>query len=162
MASHLPNQAIFAMCVKSMNETLGPGEFVLSALVSGVYPSTQIFKEPRDPSPTLHERAKFTNMIRLETNKQMVTLRVSRAFQHNVPPATDIIHHVGDQVLMFCEKQVNNRIEDRLSPPIVKGADLDRKLVYVELKEGESPKAFRTAQVERYFRFESVAHAFFR
>lgn len=101
MASDIPGRAILAMCVKSINHTPVPEGFVPSALVFGTFPSTQVFEEPRDPRPTQPERAKLANSIRLEMDKQMAVLRVNRALRHNVPPAVDAIHAVGDEVLVF-------------------------------------------------------------
>lgn len=94
-------------------------------------------------------------------DKQMTTLRFNRALRHNVPPAADTVHQVEDQVLLFREKQVNTRIGEWLCPFILKGVDMDRKLVYVQLKEGKTPKAFGRAQVKKYLRPEILAHEFF-
>lgn len=150
MASHIPDSSILAMCVKAMNDTLGPEGLVPSALVFGVYPSTHVFEEPRDPKPTLQERAKLANTIRAEMDSQMALLRVNRALRHDVPPASDSVYEIGDQVLVFREKQVNNRIGEWLGPFTVCGVNMDSKLVYVHLKESESPKAFGLAQVKKY------------
>lgn len=161
MATHIPNSSILAMSVKAMNDTLGPEGFVPSALVFGVYPSTQVFEDPKDPKPTLQERAKLAATIRAEMDQHMAKLRVMRALRHQVPPSSNSVFEVGESVLVFREKQVNNRIGEWLGPYVVKGIDRDRKLIYVQIKENETPKAFGLAQVKPYFTPTHAAHTFF-
>lgn len=66
MMSHIPDSTILAICVKATNDTLGPERFVPSALVRGVFPSTQVFKKPRDPKQTLQQRAQLASSIHAE------------------------------------------------------------------------------------------------
>lgn len=155
------NDLILSLSVKAMNDTLGPEGFVPSALVFGEYPSTQTFEEPKDEKPTLVDRAKLARLIRGEMEKKMATLRVQRALRHKVPPAADVVHEIGDQVLVYREKQVNNRIGEWLGPFQVKGVDQERKLVYVQDTEEGEPNAFGFAQVKKYLRPQAASEAFF-
>lgn len=107
MRTHISESTVLAMCVKAMNDTLGPEGFVPSALF--FYPSTHVFEEPRSTKPTLHQRAQLAKVIRSEMEQLMAALCVQRALRHNVPPAADNSFEVGDQVFVFREKQVNNR-----------------------------------------------------
>lgn len=119
-------------------------------LFFGIYLSTQVFEEPRLTNPTLHKQAQLANFIRSEMEQQMAALRVQRALRHNVPPAADNSYGVGDRVLVFREKQVKNRIGEWLEQFSVMDIDMDRKLIHVQIKENENPKAFNLAQVRKY------------
>lgn len=138
------------MCVKAMNDTFWLEGFVPSTLVFGIHSSTHLFKEPRELKPTLQERGTLANTVRLEMDKHRVSLHVNRALRHKVPPAAKIVFEVGDQVLVFREKQVNNRIGEWLGPYIVRGVNMSRKIVYVQLKENDQPKTFGLAQVKKF------------
>lgn len=161
MASHIPESSILAMCVKAMSDTLGPKGLVSSALVFRVYPFTHVLEEPKDPKSTLQERAKLANTVCAEMNNQMFLLQVNRALRHDVPPESETVYEIGDQFLVFREKQVNNRIGERLGPFTVCGIDINSKLVYVSLKPPESPKAFDLAQVKKYYPPEIFASHLF-
>lgn len=93
--------------------------------------------------------------------KQMAKIRIHRACRHNVPTAADVTHQVGDEVLVFREKIVNNHIGEWLGPFIVKGIYNDRKLIYVANNDTDSPSAFRYTLVKKYLRPSEAATAFF-
>eukprot|EP00171_Calliarthron_tuberculosum_P022450 IDg22450t1 len=73
----------------------------------------------------------MANSARKEVSKHMGKLRIARALRHAIPPAADISYEPGEQVLVWREKQVNNRIGEWMGPKTVHGFDPERKLVYV-------------------------------
>lgn len=50
MVLHIRGQAILAVCIKSLSDILGSKELVSSALLPGIYLSTQVFEKLRGQS----------------------------------------------------------------------------------------------------------------
>eukprot|EP00171_Calliarthron_tuberculosum_P022143 IDg22143t1 len=80
----------------------------------------------------------------------MGSLRVSRAMRHAIPAAADNSYEPGDQVLIWREKQVNNRIGEWLGPHTVLQFNPNRKLVYIQDKPVGAPRPFNITQVRKY------------
>ncbi len=55
--------------------------------------------------------------------KHMDKARVSRALNHQTPTASDTVYVPGDQVLVWRENVVNNRIGKWLGPYVVDSFD---------------------------------------
>lgn len=117
-----------------MIENFGLEGLVLFALLLGVYASTHVFKKPTDLKPSLQQKGKLASTIHAEMDTQMTSLRVNQTFRHNIPPASDNIHKIGVQVLVFRKRRINTRIGAWLGPFTIRGVDMDRKLVYVVQK----------------------------
>ena len=62
---------------------------------------------------------------------QMAKARVSRALKNTTPTAADDVFTPGDQVLVWRENVVNNRIGEWLGPFVVDNFEADKKLVYI-------------------------------
>lgn len=97
----------------------------------------------------------------------MAELRIQRDLRYKVPGAAAIVYQIGNQILVFREKQVNNSIGEWVEPDTVKGVDIDRMLVYVQYNDNDPPNAFGFAQVNLYVKpfeasgtlFADLAHA---
>lgn len=155
------DSTLLSMSVKAMNDTLGPEGLVPSALVFGEYPSLRVFGETPQPKATVAARAILAKEARREMEQHMARLRIKRALKHNVPRAADIVYEVGQKVLVWREKAVNNRIGEWMGPYVVSGLDRDRKLVFVSDQNGGPPKPFGFAQIKPFFSNSESSNAFF-
>lgn len=103
-------QLSIALAVKSMNDSLGPEGLVPSLLVFGEYPKVATRSEIPTTKLTLGERSKVAVIARKEMERIMAQMRVSRALKHAVPPATLEDFKAGQNVLVWREKLIANRI----------------------------------------------------
>ncbi len=55
--------------------------------------------------------------------KHMAKMRVRRALKHEVPSSSDRLYQPGDQVLVWMERHVNNRIGEWVGHFLVEFAD---------------------------------------
>lgn len=90
----------------------------------------------------------------------MSTLKLKRALYHSVPPASNRTYQPGDQVLVWKEQVVNNRIGEWLGPFRVINMDPSKKLVLIQMREGETPKPYNVVQVKPYFPASSLSQLF--
>ena len=86
---------ILYLCVKAMNDTIGPEGLAPSSLVFGEMPSVRMINEPLIQKSKLSER----NQAAMEARKEMVSsmekIRIKRGTTHNVSaPADKIVHPV--------------------------------------------------------------------
>lgn len=91
----------------------------------------------------------------------MAKLWVNRASKHKVPPAIDTTYKVGEKFLVFREKIFNHQIGKRLGCFIVIEVEMNRKLVYIQLKDNEPSKALGLAKVIKYSALEHTFETFF-
>ena len=105
-----------ALTVKAVNDTLRPNGVVPSTLVFGEHPPVFTRSENQKRRPTLDERAKIAFEARNEMEQHMAKLRIDRALPHAVPPAANVTYERNDEVLVWREKQVNNRIGEWVGP----------------------------------------------
>ena len=143
-----------------MNETPGPNGVVPSTLVFGEHPPVFTRSENPKRRPTLDERAKIAFKARNEMEQHMGKLRIDRALRHAVPPAADVTYERNDKVLVWREKQVNNRIGEWVGPYPVDDWDPDKKLVFVRDTPVGPSRPFNLVQVKKYHRPEFTAHTF--
>lgn len=115
-----------------MNDALIPEGLVPSLLVFGEYPKQSlglkhllIVPKPLDVLKWLTQRDKKY------VSKQIALLRVQRALRHAVPPSFHNFYQPGDQVLVWRENVINNRIGEWLKHFIVEHFDPQNKLVYL-------------------------------
>lgn len=147
-----------ALCVKAMNDTLGPNGVVPSSLVFGEHPQVFTRSETPPPRATLDERAKIATEARQEMERYMARVRTDRALRHAVPPAADQTYEKDDKVLVWRENIVSGRIGEWVGPFDVDGWDPQKKLVYIkDVKTGPS-RPFNIAQVRKYLSAEMTAH----
>ncbi len=150
---------VLRLSVKAMNGTLGPEGLVPSALVLAEF--SKIFTRYETPRArfALANRPKIPRAARTEMQKHMAKMRVIRALKHPVPSAIDRIYEPGDQVLIWRERQVNNRIFECIGPFSVEFADESKQLVYVRATKIGNARPFNVAQVKLYYPPEGIAHA---
>lgn len=143
-----------------MNDTLGPEGIVPSVLVFGEYlPVFTTSERPTSRSPG-HLRAKIATEARIEMEKHMGKARIARALKHAVPPSADRPLSPGDQVLVWRENIVKNRIGEWLGPFTVDNYISGKKLVYVRNGKDIMLKPFGISQVNRYLAPELAAYSF--
>lgn len=154
-------QLLLSMSVKAINDTLGPDGLVPSALVFGEFPSAFTTSETPHPRATLESRAAVANLARREMEKQMAAVRLKRGLRHATPPAADAIFEVGQRVLVWRERKVENRIGEWLGPFVVHGTDPERKLVYVQDVKVGPARPFNVTQVKHYRELEQINYTLF-
>eukprot|EP00171_Calliarthron_tuberculosum_P023746 IDg23746t1 len=98
---------------------------------------------------------------RKEMSKHMGSLRISRALRHAIPASADTSYEPGDQVLVWREKQVNNRIGEWLGPFIVHSFEPEKKLVLIQDTANGSPRPFNVTQVRKYHTPEELSRMHF-
>eukprot|EP00171_Calliarthron_tuberculosum_P007692 IDg7692t1 len=143
-----------------MNDTLGQESLVPSALVFGEYSPAFTRSEPNIIQPTLAERARMAKSARKEMSRHMGSLRVSRAMRHAIPAAADNSYDRGDQVLIWCEKPVNNRIGEWIGLYTVLQLDPNRILVYIQDSSVGNPRPFNVTQVRKYHPPDELARIY--
>ena len=149
-----------ACAVKGMNDTLGPEGLVPSSLLFGELPQPFTPSENRSDRPSLLDRAKLATAARKEMSAQMAKVKLKRAMHHAVPPACDRSYEPGDEVLVWRERIVGNRIGEWLGPLKVDGVNYAKKLVYVRDVDIGPPRPFNVVQVKPYYSPELLAHSF--
>lgn len=70
-------------------------------------------------------RAVLVAEARQQVEKEMARLRVQQAVRHNVPRAADTNYKIGQQLLVWREKQVANRIVEWIGPLTVTAVQRD-------------------------------------
>ena len=106
----LQRDVLLAISTKAINDTLGPEGIVPSALMFGEFPSIRAFIGPKFPRATLAEREIAAQKARKLMSKHLAPVKIKRAERYRTPRATDHVYQPGDQVLVWMEKQINNRI----------------------------------------------------
>ena len=134
MASHPTSEPdiVLALSVKAMNDTLGPEGLVPTALVFGEYPPIHTKSETPTSRAVLASRAEIGNAARHEMEKIMAELRIKRALQHAAPSSANTVYSPGDQVLLWREKQFDNRIGEWVGPFTVVAVNEQKKQVFVQ------------------------------
>jgi len=143
-------QVLLDLAVKGMNDTLGPEGLVRSALVFGSMPSLAMLGSTPDPRATLEDRAAIANSARKSMQQQMAKLRVQRALRHQVPAAADRHFQVGQNILVWREKLIANRIGEWVGPFEIVMVSEETKLVYISDVENQPPRPYSFAQVKPY------------
>lgn len=93
-----------------MNHTLGPKGIVPSTLIFGEFPTLRSVTSPVLPRPSVAERSEAAQHARRHLADYLARAKFKRALHHNPPPASDITYPTGGKVLVWREKQVENRI----------------------------------------------------
>ena len=156
----MQRQVLLALSVKAMNDTLGPEGIVPSSLVFGEFPSLRTFVGPIIPRPSLAERAETAQEARRLMAKHLALTRVNRALKHNTPAATNRVYQPGDEVLVWREKLVENRIGEWVGPYTVKSFDERSRIVLVQKDEDAPHERYNIAQVKPFLRPEAAATSF--
>lgn len=69
---------------------------------------------------------------------------------HNTPPATDTIYKPGDHVLIWREKQVENRISDWLCPYVAVSVYIDDNITLARKSTDSSIVRFLVTQAKHF------------
>ena len=137
--------------VKGMNDTLGPEGIAPSVLVFGQYPPTYTPSETKPKRPQADERAQIVHEARIGMAKHMAKGRVSRALKNKAPPALDSTFNPGDQVFVWRENVINNRIGEWLGPFVIDSFNVSTKLVHIRCGKDDEIKPFSLAKIRRYY-----------
>ena len=78
----------------------------------------------------------------------MAQAKIDRALKHSVPPCTKDVISIGDNVLIWREELIGNRIGEWLGPYSVVKTDYKGKLIWT----CDHDRPFSTAQVKTYLR----------
>ena len=83
-------------------------------------------------------------------SKHWAQAKVKRAERHHTPTATDYVYQLRNQVLVWMEKQINNRIGTYRGSFTVIRFDVDSKILLIEKDSVKAPKRYKTAHVKQY------------
>ncbi len=99
----------------------------------GEYPQAYTPSDMMPNRANVDTSAKLTQDARFEMGNRKTKIRISRALYHQMPHASDEAYSPVDQVVLWREKVVNNRIVERQGPYPVESLDPETKLVTVRL-----------------------------
>ena len=94
---------------------------------------------------TLAERAIACQEARKLMSKHLAQVKFKRAERHRTLRATDHVYQPGDLVLVWMEKQINNRVGTYRDPFAVLSFDADFKIVLIEEELDNEPKRYNAA-----------------
>ena len=124
-----------------------------------------MFEGPLVPPPTLAERAEAAQEARRYVARHLATVRIKGALNHQTPLATKRNYQPGDKVLIWCEKQVENRIGQGIGPCIVVSINEVSRIVLVQLDPDSPYERYHITQVKHFIEggksetnFLSVVH----
>eukprot|EP00171_Calliarthron_tuberculosum_P018350 IDg18350t1 len=83
---------------------------------------------------------------RAEMQQHMTKNRIQRAFRHSVPAAADRHYQPGDQVLVWRENVVNNRVGEWLGPFTILEVNTDKNIGFIEDAKTRKAIPFGLAQ----------------
>ena len=129
-------QLLIAIAINPINDTLGPEGFAPSALVFGEFPSFISILGPVLPRPILSERAEAAQAARRYMSQHFAQAKVNRALKHQFPAASHPTYTPGEQVLVWREKLIENRIGEWIDPYTVETVDHDSKIVVIKKTPG--------------------------
>ena len=138
------------------------GQKVLSHPLSfsANFPSLRTFIGPIIPRPTLAERAHTAQAARRLMAKHLAQTRIHRALKHNTPSANVHVYQPGDEVLVWREKLVENRIGEWTGPYIVKSYDESSRIVLVQKSADSAHERYNITQVKPFLRPNAAAIRF--
>ena len=146
----MQRQILFALATKAMNDTLGPEGHVPSSLVIGEFPTLRTFEGPLVPKPTLAECVEAAQEARRYMAKHLAQVRIKGALNHHTPPATKCNYQPGDKLLIWREKQVENRIGQWVGPYVVVSTDGVSRIVFVQMNPNAPFERYDITQVRHF------------
>lgn len=144
----LSRPMILSMSVKNMNDTLCPEGIIPSALVLREFPLLRSSGDFVIPRPYMAARASATTQACEYMDKNMARLRVQRALRHKVPPAANVSYQYGEQVSVWRERLIAQRIGEWKGPCEVLSVEEDKKLAQIRL-DGD-PRPLNVYQTKKY------------
>ena len=133
-----------------MNDTLGTERIVPLSLVFGDFPSLRSIAGPILPRPSLAERAEAAQDARRIMAKHLAQTRFKRALKRNTLPAINRVYQPRDEVLIWREKIVENRIGEWLGPHIVRSFDKKSYIVLVQKNADSAPERYNITQIKPF------------
>lgn len=88
-----------------MNETLGPGGLVPSALMFGEFTQISVAPEQRPSRSKMAERAEIAHLACREMKSQIAGSKMRCALPHALTPSSDRSYQPGDKVLQWRGKK---------------------------------------------------------
>ena len=82
--------------------------------------------------------------------KSLAQAKISCALRHNTPPAAKLTYQPGDEVLVWREKVVENRICQWLGPYTVVTFDANAKIVAVRKDANSALERYNMVQVKPF------------
>ena len=107
----MQRQLLLALAVKAMNGILGPEGIVPSALVFGEFPSLRSISNPSLARPSVAERAQAAQEARRHMSEHLARAKIQRTHRHDTSQAFERHYQPGDEVFVWRERVVENRIE---------------------------------------------------
>lgn len=142
---------------KSMNDTMGPESLVGTDLVSGEYPNLPARSDPFISRRAVGERSQLAEIARREISVQMAKLKLKGAVHNSVTLACDPTHKPVHKVIVWREKQVNNKIGEWQGSFTVTAFDADFNRVYVQDTTDKSLSPFNLVHVKPYYELQSLS-----
>lgn len=145
--SELDRVEILRLATKAVNDTVGINGLVPSYLVFGIMP-----RFPTLPSklPQQRRRMQILSEARAEYERAIAELRIATVLRHNIPSAADRTYRIGDQILIYREKD-----KEWVGPKKV--TKVNDKIVTVEYDD--ELKEFSKAKCKPYFEGEEEVEA---
>lgn len=146
---------ILALSFKAMNNTRGP-----DSIDTRCWRASTSFTRSETPTnrQTIDERAKISFEARQEMKKYLAKIRTDRALRHAIPAAAYVTYEQGEEILVWREQQVNNRIGESVGPHVVDAWDPQKKLVYIRETQIGPIRPFNVTQVKKYLRPHDASH----
>jgi hypothetical protein len=137
-----PPQLILKCAVKAMNDTIGENGLVPSLLVFGMIPRFPILTSE---IPHQQERMRILQVAQAEMNSIAAERRIVQASKSAVPAAADRVYQVGEEVLVYREK------ESTWAGPYA-DKNIDERILLVYDPGSNYVQRFNVAQNKPYFR----------
>lgn len=123
----------------AMNDTLGPGGLVPSALVFREFPQMYALSKMGGNSSTFQERSDIADTARQRMRTQMARLKEKRAFHHATPLSCARSYQPSEKILVWREKIVANRIAELSGLFEVAAFDSEKKTNSLSRRRGAAP-----------------------
>lgn len=139
------NKVLFNTAVKAMNDTISEKDLFPSLLVFGITPRFPIISTN---VPTQAERMKIMASAKMEMNAIIAEKRVQAAVPRQIPPATDLVYQMVDEVLVFIEKEGN-----WIGLFVV--MHVRGRMITIHHREETYPQTFNAFELKPYYRDHS-------
>lgn len=128
------------------------------ALLFGEYPVIELRDEFKTQRKSLSSRPSLRAVARQEMEGHIARLPIQRAVRLSTPTASDTSLKVGENVLVWRETLISNRIEEWKTPYNVFSIDRGAELAYTRLGSADNQlKLFNLSQVKLYVSSQEVS-----
>lgn len=140
--ANVPPRMVLKVAIKAMNDTIGENGIVPSRLVFGILP---IFPIISTKLPTQRERMAALPTAQAEMHAIIAERRITSALTPDIPPAVDRHYRLGEEVLVFSEKE-----KAWLGQFIV--LHCTGRMVTVKTTSGDQRQTFNSFHVKPYYK----------